>query len=93
MTADPRQQRLAVARRVLDVERAGLEAVCDRLDERFVRALDVLLACRGKVIVTGIGKSGAVCRKIAATLSDPSFGTRSALSPPCSRVRPTAWWS
>lgn len=60
-------------RRVLDVELRALEAVRDRLDTRFDRALDLLLACRGKVVVTGIGKSGIVCRKIAATLA--STGT------------------
>jgi arabinose-5-phosphate isomerase len=60
-------------RRVLDVELRAIEAVRDRIDARFDRALDLLLACRGKVVVTGIGKSGIVCRKIAATLA--STGT------------------
>jgi len=66
-------ERLARARRVLDVEAAGLVAVRARLDQRFVRAVEILLACRGKVVVTGVGKSGIVCRKIAATLA--STGT------------------
>jgi arabinose-5-phosphate isomerase len=66
-------ERLARARRVLDVESAALRAVRDRLGDGFERALDVLLACRGKVVVTGVGKSGIVCRKIAATLA--STGT------------------
>src|SRR5207249_586360 len=61
------------ARRVLDVEAHALTAIRDRLDARFTRALDLLLACRGKVVVTGVGKSGIVCRKIAATLA--STGT------------------
>ena len=61
-----RQQR---ARRVLEVERAGIAAVGERLGPSFDRALDVLLACRGKVVVTGVGKSGIVGRKIAATLA------------------------
>jgi arabinose-5-phosphate isomerase len=65
--------RVARARRVLDVEMAGLAAVRDRLDHRFARAIELLLACRGKIIVTGVGKSGIVCRKIAATLA--STGT------------------
>ena len=65
--------RLARAHRVLDVERAGLSALRERLDAEFARAIDVLLGCRGKVIVTGVGKSGIVCRKIAATFS--STGT------------------
>jgi arabinose-5-phosphate isomerase len=69
MSAD----RLARARRVLDIETAGLTALRERLDARFGRALDLLLACRGRVVVTGVGKSGIVGRKIAATLS--STGT------------------
>src|SRR3989442_5670715 len=67
------RERIARAHRVLDIERAALGALRDRLDERFTRALDLLLACRGKVVVTGVGKSGIVCRKIAATLA--STGT------------------
>ena len=65
--------RLDRARRVLDIETAGLTAIRDRLDASFARAVDLLLACRGKVVVTGVGKSGIVCRKIAATFS--STGT------------------
>ena len=65
--------RLERARRVLAIEGAALEAVRARLDASFERAIDLLLACRGKVVVTGVGKSGIVCRKIAATLS--STGT------------------
>jgi len=61
------------ARRVLDVELAGLTALRDRIGESFDRALDLLLGCRGKVIVTGIGKSGIVGRKVAATFA--STGT------------------
>src|SRR4029077_17073171 len=57
----------------LDTETAGLTALRDRLGAGFVRAIDVFLACRGKVVVTGVGKSGIVCRKIAATFS--STGT------------------
>ena len=61
------------ARRVLAIEIAALEAVSGRLDERFDRAVQVLADCRGKVVVTGIGKSGLICRKVAATLA--STGT------------------
>lgn len=63
----------ALARRVLDVEIAGLQAVRGALDGRFGRAVEILAACKGKVVVTGMGKSGLVCRKIAATLA--STGT------------------
>jgi arabinose-5-phosphate isomerase len=65
--------RLDRARRVLDVEVAALRALRDRLGDAFEHAIGVLLACRGKIVVTGVGKSGIVCRKIAATLA--STGT------------------
>jgi arabinose-5-phosphate isomerase len=64
---------LALARSVLDTEAAAIRGVRDRLDERFTRAVQVLRECRGRVILTGMGKSGIVCRKIAATFS--STGT------------------
>jgi len=63
------------AREVLDIEARGILALADRLDESFVRSVDLLYRCKGKVIVTGLGKSGLICRKIAATLS--STGTPS----------------
>ena len=64
---------LSLARRVLETEAAAILGLLDRLDARFERAVQLLLECRGRVIVTGMGKSGIVCRKIAATLS--STGT------------------
>ena len=64
---------IALARQVLETEAAAILALVDRLDERFERAVRLLLDCRGRVIVTGMGKSGIICRKIAATLS--STGT------------------
>jgi arabinose-5-phosphate isomerase len=64
-----------VARRVLRVEAEAIESLLDRLDENFDRAVDVLFACPGRVVVTGIGKSGIIGRKIAATFS--SVGTPS----------------
>ncbi|MFN4089929.1 MAG: SIS domain-containing protein [Alphaproteobacteria bacterium] len=60
---------LEEARRVLRLEARGIEAVADQLDGGFRRALDLLLAVEGRVIVTGMGKSGHVARKIAATLA------------------------
>jgi arabinose-5-phosphate isomerase len=63
-------------RRVLDIEIAALTAVRARLDGRFARAVQLLAECRGKVVVTGVGKSGLICRKIAATLA--STGTPAA---------------
>jgi arabinose-5-phosphate isomerase len=63
------------ARDVLDIEARGILSLVDRLDENFVRAVDLLYHCKGKVVVTGLGKSGLICRKISATLS--STGTPS----------------
>jgi arabinose-5-phosphate isomerase len=64
---------IALARKVLETEAAAILALVDRLDERFEQAVRMLLDCHGRAIVTGMGKSGIVCRKIAATLS--STGT------------------
>ncbi|PTN38740.1 SIS domain-containing protein [Desulfonatronum sp. SC1] len=63
----------ALAREVLDVEIAGLIAVRDDLGRGFLDALEALAECSGRVVVIGLGKSGLVGRKIAATLS--STGT------------------
>jgi arabinose-5-phosphate isomerase len=64
---------LALADRVLRLEAASVLALCPRLDDRFVAAVAALRGCRGRVIVTGMGKSGLIGRKIAATLA--STGT------------------
>jgi arabinose-5-phosphate isomerase len=64
---------LRQARRVLALEAAAIAAVSDRLDDRFTRAVDLVAGCRGKTVVTGMGKSGLIGRKIAATLA--STGT------------------
>lgn len=60
---------------VLDIEARGIISLRDRLDESFIQAVDLLCGCEGKVVVTGVGKSGLICRKIAATFS--STGTPS----------------
>lgn len=62
-----------VGRRVLRLEAGAVSALADRLDERFERAVRLLAAAGGRVIVSGVGKSGLVARKIAATLT--STGT------------------
>ncbi|RLJ70060.1 arabinose-5-phosphate isomerase [Hydrogenivirga caldilitoris] len=64
---------LSRAKRVIKEEIEGLERLKTGLDENFVRAVELILNCKGKVIVTGIGKSGHVARKIASTLA--STGT------------------
>ena len=64
---------LTLARKVLQTEAAAVLALVDRLDDRFAEAVSLLVHCKGRVIVTGMGKSGIICRKIAATLA--STGT------------------
>jgi arabinose-5-phosphate isomerase len=60
---------LEIARRVLRIEAKALEDILARLDESFNQAVEILLACKGRVVVTGMGKSGLIGRKIAATFS------------------------
>jgi len=68
-----RRRLLAMADRVLRLEADGIAGLRARLDDRFVRAVELMHGCRGRVIVTGMGKSGLIGRKIAATLA--STGT------------------
>ena len=68
-----RHPALELARRVLAIEADAVRALSERLDERFLAAVNLVLACRGRIIVSGIGKSGHVARKLASTLS--STGT------------------
>lgn len=60
---------LSLARTVLETEAAAVRALADRLDGQFSAAVALVHDCRGRVILTGVGKSGIVARKIAATLS------------------------
>jgi arabinose-5-phosphate isomerase len=66
---------LAAARRVLRIEAGAIAEVMERLDEKFERAVEMIFACSGRVVVTGLGKSGLIGRKISATLA--STGTPS----------------
>lgn len=66
---------LESARRVLRIEEESIEALRSRLGEEFALAVDLLKSCRGRVVFAGMGKSGLVCRKIAATFA--STGTPS----------------
>jgi arabinose-5-phosphate isomerase len=60
---------LATAIRVLEAEAEAIRNLAQRLDGSFLRAVDLAAACAGKIAVTGLGKSGIICKKIAATLS------------------------
>jgi len=71
LTAAPHA--LDLARRVLTIEAAAVQALVERIDDHFLNALNLILSCKGRVIVSGMGKSGHIARKIAATFS--STGT------------------
>lgn len=74
MTPTPApEELLALARRVLAIEADALHKISARLDDAFARAVGLILHCHGRVVVSGIGKSGHIARKIAATLA--STGT------------------
>lgn len=64
------------AQRTLDIEIASISALKDQIDENFDKACEIILACKGRIIITGMGKSGHIGTKIAATLAStgtPSF--------------------
>ena len=68
--------KLAEGRRVFDIEIEALKKTRDALDETFVKILDVVTGCKGKVVITGMGKPGHIATKLAATfasLGTPSF--------------------
>lgn len=75
---------LETARRVLRIEAEAVGDLIHRLDARFERAVELLLACKGRVVVIGMGKSGLIGRKIAATFS--STGTPSVFLHPAEAV-------
>lgn len=62
-----------IAKKVLKTEAEAIEGLMERLDSRFLEAVDIIFASRGKVVVTGMGKSGLIGKKIASTLA--STGT------------------
>ncbi len=74
-TTDPSKVRLARAAEVLRLEARTIAHLEQRLDERFLRSVDMLLDCQGLIVVTGVGKAGLVGQKISATLA--STGTPS----------------
>ena len=68
-----KKQVITLAREVIRKEKEGLEKLIEAIDEEFARAVELILSRKGRVIVTGIGKSGIVGKKIAATMT--SLGT------------------
>ncbi len=70
---DASSRAVEIARQVLQIEIQGIQTVLERLDDRFDQCVEILYALRGRVIITGVGKSGIIGRKLAATLT--STGT------------------
>jgi arabinose-5-phosphate isomerase len=79
-----KQEWLAAARTAIDIEAASLSRAAARLDGELIRAVDLILSHPGKVVLTGIGKSGHIARKIVATLC--STGTASVFLHPAEAV-------
>ncbi|MDY6934944.1 MAG: KpsF/GutQ family sugar-phosphate isomerase [Spirochaetota bacterium] len=65
---------LEFARSVLSIEIESIKSLSTSLDEQFIRAIDIINKCKGRVVITGMGKSGIICKKIAATMT--STGTQ-----------------
>src|SRR5579862_4064547 len=84
MSGTNKQEWLAAARAAMEIESASLAQAACRLNGELVRAVDLILAHPGKVVVTGIGKSGHIARKIVATLC--STGTASVFLHPAEAV-------
>ncbi len=73
MNNNDKQKIINRAKKVLKIETDALNALISRIDKNFVNAVEILYNCKGRVVVTGMGKSGIIAKKIAATLS--STGT------------------
>ncbi|HEV3331851.1 MAG TPA: KpsF/GutQ family sugar-phosphate isomerase [Bryobacteraceae bacterium] len=84
MSSEFKRQWLAAARAAVDIEAASLTATASRLDGQLIRAVDLILSHPGKVMVTGIGKSGHVARMLAATFC--STGTAAVYLHPADAV-------
>jgi len=78
------REALAKAREAIEIEAAAVEALSGRIDDQFAKAVELILRCQGRVVITGMGKSGAVGRKLAATLA--STGTPSLFLHPAEGV-------
>ncbi len=78
------KQIIEIGKRVVRIEKESLGALEQRLNSNFARAVKVILQCRGRVVVTGMGKSGAIGRKISSTLA--STGTASVFLHPAEGV-------
>jgi arabinose-5-phosphate isomerase len=68
-----KQEAISLARRVLEIEARAVQELAGRVDDSFVLAMQIVLGCKGRIVVSGIGKSGHIARKLASTLA--STGT------------------
>jgi arabinose-5-phosphate isomerase len=84
MNQDP----IELARKVLETEAQAILGLSPQLDGAFVAAVELLHGCTGRVIVTGMGKSGIIARKVAATLS--STGTSAIYLNPAEAIQTSA---
>lgn len=84
MTERRARPALEVARQVLEIEAAAIAGLIGQLDQSFEQAVDLLLGCRGRVVCTGMGKSGLILKKVAATLA--STGTPSLFLHPAEAI-------
>ena len=64
---------IEIARKVLTIEAEAVSALADRIGEEFTQAIELILACQGRLVISGMGKSGLICQKIASTMA--STGT------------------
>jgi arabinose-5-phosphate isomerase len=64
---------IEIARKVLTIEAEAVSALADRIGEEFNQAIEMILACQGRLVISGMGKSGLICQKIASTMA--STGT------------------
>jgi len=75
---------LEIARKVLNAEAKAIQRLSENLDNRFLRVLDILVDCGGRIVTTGMGKSGIIARKISATFA--STGSPSLFLPPAEAI-------
>ena len=83
---------LSFGRQCLQDEADALVSMIPLMDDSFADAVKLMLHCRGKVIVTGVGKSGHIGAKIAATLSSTAAGESSSIPTVTSAFPPTGWY-
>jgi arabinose-5-phosphate isomerase len=72
---------IEIARKVLTVEAEAISALIDRIDGEFTKAVDMILVCKGRVVITGMGKSGLICQKIARPWLRPAPRLLSCIPP------------